>query len=199
MSKDKWDKQFSTTPFTYGKTVNQFIKANSQLFPSGSKVACFAEGEGRNAVYLAKQDHHVTAFDYSFVGLQNAQVLAKENDVKIQTVVADLTLQMEIIEQFDAAIMVFGHVGKNKQAAFIENLINTVKPNGYVMFEVYSEAQINYDTGGPGKLTALYNPADVLKWIEPYDCKHFYYGEADRQEGARHTGIGHVIQVIIQK
>lgn len=199
MSKDKWDKQFSSSPFTYGKTVNQFIKANSGLFADKSHIACFAEGEGRNAVYLAQQEHQVTAFDYSFVGLQNAHLLASENGVKLKTVVADLTLSMERTEQFDAAIMVFGHVAKKKQAAFIENLIHTVKPNGYVMFEVYSETQINYDTGGPGNLTALYNPRDVLKWIEPYHCKHFYYGEANREEGYRHTGIGHVIQVIIQK
>lgn len=199
MLKDKWDKQFSSSPFTYGKTVNQFIKNNSQLFTNESQIACFAEGEGRNAVYLAKQGHLVTAFDYSFIGLQNAQILAQENTVKLKTIVADLTLSMEQVEKYDAAIMVFGHVAKNKQAAFIENLINSVKANGYIMFEVYSEAQIDYETGGPGNLAALYNPIDVLKWIAPYHCKHFYYGEADRQEGYRHTGIGHVIQVIIQK
>lgn len=199
LSKDKWDKQFSSNPFTYGKTVNQFVKTNSQLFQNESKIACFAEGEGRNAVYLAKQGHHVTALDHSYVGLKNAQLLASENDVRLQTIVADLTLEMELTNQFDAAIMVFGHVSKNKQTALIENLINTVKPGGYIMFEVYSEAQIDYDTGGPGNLGALYNPIDVLKWIENYHCKHFYYGEADRQEGYRHTGIGHVIQVIIQK
>lgn len=199
MSKDKWDKQFSTNPFTYGKTVNQFIKNNSKRFENESKIACFAEGEGRNAVYLAKQGHLVTALDQSYVGLKNAQLLANENKVKLQTIVADLTLQMELTEQFDAAIMVFGHVSKNKQRPFIENLINTVKPGGYITFEVYSEAQIDYGTGGPGNLSALYNPIDVLKWIEPYHCEHFYYGEADRQEGYRHTGIGHVIQVIIRK
>ena len=45
----------------------------------------------------------------------------------------------------------------------------------------------------------LYNPIDILNWIHDYKCIHFYYGEARRDEGKRHTGLGHVIQVVIQK
>lgn len=179
--------------------MNHFIKKQHGYFPSDAKIAAFAEGEGRNAVYLAKQGHHVTAFDQSYIGLQNAQLLANENKVSLQTIVADLTLDMEFNEQYDGAIMVFGHVSKNKQKALMQNLINTVKPNGYVIFEVYSEKQISYKTGGPKDVSTMYRPQDILAWIEPYQVKHFYYGEADRQEGYRHTGVGHVIQVIIQK
>jgi hypothetical protein len=34
------------------------------------KVLCLAEGEGRNAVFLARQGYHVSAVDLSEVGLQ---------------------------------------------------------------------------------------------------------------------------------
>lgn len=199
MAKEKWDEQFSSNQFTYGKTANAFIQEKSHLFSPQSRIACFAEGEGRNAVFLAKQGHSVTAYDLSSVGLKHTRLLAEENNVAVQTIEADLTQVETESEKYDGAMMVFGHVGEEKQSYFIKNIINAVKPSGYVIFEVYSKEQLHYHTGGPGKERFLYDPSDILKWIDPYTCIHFYYGEADRKEGYRHTGIGHVIQVVIRK
>lgn len=174
MPKDKWDEQFRENQFTYGKTVNAFIAEKESLFNSASEIACFAEGEGRNAVHLAKLGHTVTAYDISPVGLYHANLLAEENDVSIQTIEADLTKDTLVREKYDGAIMVFGHVNKAKQKVFITNIINAVKSGGYVMFEVYSKDQITYDTGGPGNEFFLYDPIDILDWIKKYHCVHFY-------------------------
>ena len=45
-------------------------------------------GQGRNAIYLAKQGWRVTGFDVSKAGLVEAQRLAKLAGVSIQTVLA---------------------------------------------------------------------------------------------------------------
>lgn len=199
MPKSKWNEQFQQNKYTYGTTVNEFVKSKSHLFPKESKIACFAEGEGRNAVYLAKEGHEVTAYDISPVGLEHATALAAENGVSIDTVEADLVEMSVDRHQYDGAIMVFGHVHEVNQAHFLENMIQSVKNGGFFIFEVYSKYQINYDTGGPGMEEMMYDPCEVLELIRPYKCVHFYYGEADRKEGYRHTGIGHVIQVVIEK
>lgn len=199
VSKEKWNEQFSTHTFTYGKEVNAFIKKSYKIISEKSDIACFAEGERRNAVYLATKGHTVTAFDQSLVGLKNAHELAKENNTSIKTIEQDLTLPLHKRAIYDAAIMVFGHVERSQQAIFIKNIIHSVKPGGYVLFEVYSEDQMNYQTGGPGDRNFLYDPTTILELIEPYNVKHFYYGEAERHEGYRHTGVCHVIQVIIKK
>src|SRR5699024_12070246 len=86
--------------------------------------------------------------------------------------------------------MVFGHVPRSDQRAFLENIIQSVKPGGYVLFEVYSDEQLNYQTGGPPKIDMLYSPTDMLEWLKPYKFLHFYYGEATRYEGSGHTGLG---------
>lgn len=197
MSKEHWDDSFSGETFVYGETANQFIQDKSNRIPAHSKVACFAEGEGRNAVFLATKGHEVTAYDQSSVGLEKAKKLAATHDVTIACEEKDLTADLVDTHMYDAAIMVFGHVPKQDQAFFIENVIESVKPGGIVLFEVYSEEQLTYKTGGPGKVEALYNARDVLTLIEPYACEHFYYGEAERYEGPRHTGKCHVIQVVI--
>lgn len=199
MSKKKWDEQFSKHAFTYGKLVNEFIKAQSHHFPADAHIACFAEGEGRNAVYLAKKGLNITAYDQSIVALQNAHLLAAENNTTIHTIEKDLTEPLEKRDYYDGAIMVFGHVPKDKQSIFLNNIIQSVKCGGYILFEVYSERQLPYDTGGPGSINHLYKAESILEWISPHEIKHFYYGEVERVEGYRHTGTGHVIQVMIKK
>src|SRR5690625_161420 len=199
MSKQHWDDSFSDKEFVYGEKENIFINEQSSIIPNDSKVGCFAEGEGRNAVYLAKLGHEVTAYDQSIIGLEKTKALAKRNNVNVITVALDLTDEKVQNHQFDAAIMVFGHVPKKDQPFFIENIMDSVKLGGHIIFEVYSEAQLTYKTGGPPSIDMLYDPAKVLQWIQPYKCIHFYYGEAVRNEGKRHKGLCHIIQVVLKK
>ncbi|MGP4077456.1 class I SAM-dependent methyltransferase [Halobacillus sp. K22] len=199
MSKEMWDQRFSEPNYAYGKQPNAFIKDMSERLPKDSKVGCFAEGEGRNGVYLAKMGHNVTILDQSDQGLNKALQLAKEEEVSIETLQGDLTKMEMEPEQFDAAIMVFGHMPKQDQSFLVEQMIRSVKPGGHILFEVYSEAQLSYGTGGPKSTEMLYAAEDVLSWIKDYKCLHFYYGEAERNEGERHKGIGHVIQGFIQR
>src|SRR5690625_2837815 len=199
MSKEHWDKSFSDTEFVYGERENEFINIKSNLIPEHAAVGCFAEGEGRNAVYLAKLGHDVTSFDQSTVGLEKTKTLAAQKNVEVETVAIDLTKEKVKTNHFDAAIMVFGHVPKNDQQFFMENMINSVKSGGYIIFEVYSKDQLGYQTGGPKSVDMLYDPADMLHWFKNYKCIHFYYGEAVRNEGKRHVGTGHVIQAVMRK
>lgn len=199
MTKEHWDNSFSDTDFVYGESANIFIQTKSELIPAKSSVACFAEGEGRNAIHIAKQGHDVTTYDQSVVGLDKTNELAAKNNVNVHTIEMDLTQEKVNEHQYDAAIMVFGHVQKSDQAFLMDSLINAVKPGGYIIFEVYSEDQLAYKTGGPPAKEMLYNPSDVLEWMQGEKCLHFYYGEAERTEGKRHTGTGHVIQVVLEK
>ena len=199
MPKKFWNQSFSADEFVYGEAPNEFIRETSSLFPEQAKVACFAEGEGRNAVYLATMGHDVTTYDVSTVGLQKTEQLAAKNNVQVKTVAADLTRDRVDQEQYDGATMIYGHVPKVDQQFFIEQMIHSVKRGGIIIFEVYSEDQLHYRTGGPGSIDMLYDPQDILQWIKSHQCLHFYYGEAERYEGVRHTGLGHVIQVILRK
>lgn len=199
MSKNHWDESFADQDFVYGEIENQFINEKSYLIPKRSQVACFAEGEGRNAVYLAKLGHDVSVYDQSTVGLEKAMKLAKNHHVNVNTFVKDLTKEKVEQHKYGAAIMVFGHVPKKDQPFLIENIIGSVKSGGIILIEVYSEQQLQYKTGGPQSLDMLFNPIDMLQWTKDYKHIHYYYGEAVRNEGKRHTGLGHIIQLAIQK
>ena len=63
-----WDERYSAEEYAYGTEPNDFLAEYHHLIPSG-KILCLADGEGRNAVYLARQGYEVTAVDSSAVGL----------------------------------------------------------------------------------------------------------------------------------
>src|SRR5699024_8544490 len=139
-----------------------FIKDKSSIIPKHANVGCFAEGEGRNAVYLATLGHHVTSFDQSTVGLKKTKQLSSRHNVDVEKVKTELTTDNISPQQFEAAIMVFGHVSKADQPFFMKNIINSVKHGGYVLCEVYSKDQLAYKTGGPPNIDYLYEPEDIL-------------------------------------
>ena len=78
-----WDERYSAKGYAYGTTPNEFLVESVNSIPKG-KVLSLAEGEGRNAVFLAKQGYAVTAVDGSVVGLNKARKLAAENDVVVE-------------------------------------------------------------------------------------------------------------------
>ena len=84
-----WDERFSEPGFAYGTEPNDFLASVADRIPMG-RVLSLAEGEGRNAVFLAGLGYEVTAVDSSRVGLAKAEGLAAERGVTIATVNADL-------------------------------------------------------------------------------------------------------------
>ncbi|MBN9159656.1 MAG: SAM-dependent methyltransferase, partial [Myxococcales bacterium] len=64
MSSTFWDERFRGDEYAYGREPNDFLRAEAHRIPAGP-VLCLAEGEGRNAVFLARLGHEVTAIDFS--------------------------------------------------------------------------------------------------------------------------------------
>ncbi len=85
-----WDARYAETGWAFGTEPNDFLREQAHHLPTHGRVLCLAEGEGRNAVWLAQQGHRVTGVDTAAVGLAKAHALAAERGVTIETVVADL-------------------------------------------------------------------------------------------------------------
>ncbi|WP_431030230.1 class I SAM-dependent methyltransferase [Lysinibacillus sp. LZ02] len=194
-----WDQRFKQQEYVYGTEANEFIREQASRFPTGSTIAAYAEGEGRNAVYVASLGHNVTAYDYAQSGLDKTEALAKAQNVHVQTKLVDLIEEPLLTEKYDGAIMVFGHFPKEKQYAVLDKIIASLKPGGIFMFEVYEDQQLAYGTGGPKDVEWLYNGRDVLAWAQQFNLVHFFIGEATRHEGQLHTGKCYVVQVVVKK
>ena len=194
-----WDQKFKEEKFIYGTEPNRFLKEQVSVLKEVTSIACYAEGEGRNAVFLAQKGKQVTAFDYSKEGLQKTLKLAATNDVHVETQLTDLIEDELELNQFDGAVMIFGHFSKQHQYEVLDKIIASIKSGGVFLLELYEDGQLNYETGGPRSLDYLYNEQQLADWANNFERLHFYSGEVERIEGIGHTGVCKVLQLIIKK
>src|SRR5215211_928887 len=97
-----WNNRYGEAGFFYGTAPNDFLVSVAAEIPPGP-ILCLAEGEGRNAVFLAGRGHAVTAVDQSELGLAKARTLAQTRGVPLTTIAADLA-EFEISPQSWAGI-----------------------------------------------------------------------------------------------
>lgn len=196
---NQWHERFDTEAYMYGKEPNVFVTEIAHKLPKNGKVLCIAEGEGRNAVYLATLGFSVMSWDFAASGLEKTKRLAEEKDVIVSTELQDLADVQWEDEQWDAIIHIFGHFPKEVMDRTLEGVKQALKPGGYYLSELYTKTQLQYGTGGPGNEEMLINPQEMLATFEGYFVEHFFVGEVHRQEGILHTGDAHVVQCLFQK
>jgi SAM-dependent methyltransferase len=163
-----WDERYAAEEYAYGEAPNAFVAAMAQQIPTGP-VLCLAEGEGRNAVYLAKFDRRVMAVDQSAMGLAKALRLAEASGVAIETVHADLE-SFEIVPGAWAGIVAtFAHLPPPLRCRVHAAVVQGLKPGGVFILEAYTPAQLALGTGGPKVpelLMTLDNLRDELSGLE---------------------------------
>lgn len=194
-----WDQRFSTDEYVYGEEPNQFVKQQAHLFKQGMRLLAIAEGEGRNAVWLAAHGMTVDMWDYSQVGLDKAERLADRHGVTLQTRLVDLAEADWPEDAYDAVICVFGHFPSHVKQSVLEGVKRTVRPGGYFVTEVYSKDQLTYGTGGPKQHDMLYTSSDFDTFSDSFDTVHLFDGVVQRNEGILHHGQSAVIQYVGQK
>ncbi len=190
-----WDERYSEPGFVYGTDANEFLVSVVNQIPQG-KILSLAEGEGRNAVYLASLGYEVVGVDGSEVGLGKAQALAVERGVAITTVHADLS-QFEIDqEQWDGIIACYCHVPSAIRIPLHHAAVRGLKSGGVFVLEAYSKEQLAYDTGGPQSLDMLMSLDEVKRELAGLEFRHAVQIEREVREGSRHTGLASVIQIV---
>ncbi|WP_040285885.1 class I SAM-dependent methyltransferase [Sporosarcina koreensis] len=190
---NKWQTRFDTDEYVFGKEPNEFIREAAKLYNPGPDILAIAEGEGRNAVYLAGHGNQVTIWDFAESGLAKAQQLAKENGVQLATELKDLAEAAWPENQYDAVICVFGHFPPELRARVLEGVRTAVKPGGLFITEVYAKEQLAYGTGGPKEEDYLYSLADFDVFRE-WETLRLEQKEVERHEGTGHNGLSCVIQ-----
>lgn len=199
MASNPWDERYSASTFYYGTAPNDFLVAQAQRLAPGARVLCLAEGEGRNAVYLASLGHRVTAVDGSAVGLRKAEQLAAERQVSLQTVVSDLA-EFDLGEQqWDAVVSVWCHLPEPLRREVHAGVVRGLAPGGWLILEAYHPRQVGRGTGGP-PTAQLMMTLDALRGeLAGLDWQHAAEIERDVREGAGHNGLSAVTQVAARK
>lgn len=189
-----WDDRYSDEEYIYGTEPNAFLVEHAGLL--AGPVLSLAEGEGRNAVFLATHGFNVHGIDGSEVGLGKAQSLARTKGVQIRTEVADLEAFEPAAGSYGAVISISAHLPSSIRRRLYPFVEKCLVSNGLILLEAYSENQLGRDTGGPKDPDMLMTVAKIIR--EFPNCEPILLREVDREvcEGKYHTGIASVVQFI---
>jgi 2-polyprenyl-3-methyl-5-hydroxy-6-metoxy-1,4-benzoquinol methylase len=192
--KEFWNERYAEEAYAYGQEANDFIKA--QQIGTGLKVLCLAEGEGRNAVYIASLGNDVTCIDYSQEGLQKTARLAQMNGVQVTGICQDLSQTQLQQEHWDLIIGVFAHFPPHVKEHIWPQVFAALKPGGQLLMEVYDQEQLRFGTGGPQHLDLLYGKEELeallTKQFNSIQIEKIY---RDVHEGVYHNGAAATLQV----
>ena len=192
-----WNKRYDNGGYLYGTEPNSFLAEHCSLL--SGPVLSLSEGEGRNAVFLASRGLEVLGVDISMVALEKAKTLAKSCGVEIKTLVADLATFEPEQNHYRSVISISAHLPSTVRNKLYPLIERSLKPDGIIILEAYSENQLSRNTGGP-------RDADMLMTVEKLhrefpNLEPLLLQEVEREvsEGEGHTGMASVAQFIARK
>lgn len=194
-----WDERYSEPGYAYGSEPNDFLQQMSEGIGGEGYALCLAEGQGRNAVFLAEQGWEVTAVDESAVGLEKASELARQRGVAIHTIAADLADYPIEPYTWDLVVLIFAHLPPGLRRRVHAEVVDGLRPGGRVILEAYTPDQIGRGTGGPPEAAMMMTAELLREEFRGLEFLHLEERLRDVREGKYHTGEGAVVQMLARK
>lgn len=164
-----WNKRYDTETYILGKEPVEFLKEYINILPRG-KALDIAMGEGRNAVFFAKNGFEVDGCDVSDIAVKKTLKLAKENNVRVNAFVADLEIYKLPKDTYDV-VACFYYL----QRSLIPQIKEALKPGGMVIYETYTIENWERGFEGPKNKDYLLKTNELLDLFK--DLTIIYYRE----------------------
>ncbi len=192
-----WNERYARPEYLYGTEPNAFLAEHCGVL--AGPILSLSEGEGRNAVFLASRGLEVVGVDVSRVALEKAKELATSRGVEIKTVVADLSTYTPEENHYASVVSISAHLPSAIRVRLYPLVERSLKPDGLLILEAYSENQLSRDTGGPKDADMLMT-VDKLRREFP-NLEPILLREVEREvsEGEGHTGMASVVQLVARR
>lgn len=194
-----WNKKYNRKMFVFGKKPNVFFAAQLDKLTPG-KLLLPAEGEGRNAVYAAKQKWQVDAFDVSDVAKDKALKFADEEKVSINYFVSDASTVDLKPNNYDAVAVIFFQPQDNETTSkFFTILKDSIKPGGSIIVEGFAKSHLKLKTRfGPKDLSCMYDKEFFKQNFKGWKISLIKERKAVLDEGM-HDGRANVVDLVAKK
>ncbi|MGH7005022.1 MAG: SAM-dependent methyltransferase [Alphaproteobacteria bacterium] len=196
----RWNERFAAPGYLFGTAPNRFLESQRALLKPGGRALAVADGEGRNGVWLARQDLAVTAVDFSPVALAKARALAKRSGVALETIEADLAGWQWPPAAYDVVAAIFIQFAPPPlRAKLFAAMQAALEPGGLLLLEGYRPEQIAYGTGGPPNAENMYTRGMLEAEFATMEILHLAEYDAAIEEGAGHKGMSALIDLVARK
>ena len=193
-----WNNRFSGDGWAYGKEPNEWLKLRIQ--PNNGKALVPADGEGRNAVYIASLGYETTVFDLSDVGKTKCAILAKEKSVQVDYQVDDIATRDFKNEYYDLIACSWFHIPWELFTIHYPRMLTSLKPGGDFICEGYHTSQLELNSGGPKSLDLLWDLDEVMDVIsDGFDVIHAEVESIELDESDLHRGPAKVVRIHLKR
>jgi len=152
-----WDQRYAATEQVWSTGPNQFVAAELSGLVAGSAVdlAC---GEGRNAIWLARQGWTVTAVDFSSVAVERGRRLAA--GLPVDWRVGDaLTVPLPTV---DLVLLAYLQLAEEERRTAVRRGFEALSTGGTLLVVAHDSTNLTEGAGGPQDPAVLYTAEDVL-------------------------------------
>ena len=201
-AQDFWSDRYRAAgeAYLFGTAPNRYLAAQAALLAPGMRALSVADGEGRNAVWLAEKGLDVTATELSPVAIEKAEALAASRGVKVDFALADALNWIYPDEAFDLVVAVFiQFAAPDERAALFDRLQRTLRPGGRIVLQGYTPKQLEYRTGGPSAVENLYTVALLREAFAGLEIETLDEYEDELDEGSAHRGRSALIGMVARK
>jgi cyclopropane fatty-acyl-phospholipid synthase-like methyltransferase len=190
--------------YLFGTAPNRFLTAHARFLEGGRTALSVADGEGRNAVWLAEQGLAVTATEISPVALEKARKLAAGRHVAVDFVAADVLAPdwppAEFAGAFDFVVAIFIQFATPaERPQLFAGLKRAVQPGGLILLHGYTPKQREYRTGGPSAVENLYTAELLRELFADFEILELSEHEDVLEEGSGHKGRSALIDLVARR
>ena len=161
MDSVEWDRRYAGRELLWTGEPNRFLVSETAGLRPG-RALDLACGEGRNAVWLARQGWTVTGVDFSAVALEKARRLAEASAVNAEWVAADLLEYRPEARAFDFVLLFYLQVPESQRRGIVRAAADAVAPGGTFLLVAHDRSNIDQGHGGPQEPAVLYSADDVV-------------------------------------
>ncbi len=193
-----WDQRYAESKYIYGEKPNLFFEEQLSLLTIG-KILLPGEGEGRNATYAASIGWEVDAFDYSMQAVENAREFFAKNKVDVNMYQGSILDHIPVTEKYAVVALLYLHLTSKERLIAHRFVVDSLKPGGIVMMEVFSKNQLGRKSGGPKNDDLLYDIFEIKRDFETLEILVLEEVETHLSEGELHDGKAMVIRFVGRK
>jgi len=167
MDAQDWDEKYAASELIWGAPPNPVIVEYAASLPHG-RALDLGCGEGRHSLWLATRGWEVVGVDFSEVALDKARQIAAQapsrSRDRLHYVRGDVTAD-SFDGEYDLILSVFLHFPPPQRRALLEHAINSLKPEGILIFLGHDAINPDEGVGGPQDKKILYTPTDLVEEI----------------------------------
>lgn len=170
-----WEERYAQPGCCCGREPVDFLREHLDELPRDAALD-LAMGEGRNALFLAQHGFSVTGIDNSPTGVAKAEARAREQGLRLKTVVANLESYALPVEEFDVVLCCY-----YLQRSLFPQMERALKQGGALLVQTLTVEQLQFSTG-PRNREHLLEPNELYRTFR--HLRVAYYREVVRGERA---------------